>query len=152
MARNRQRRTWNWNSGSPRVLLECTPHDSPDIIAEVIRRDGYEVAVCTGPDREHPCDLLEHGSCALVGDADVVVNLLGSQTGNEIGRQVVAARRPAPLVMEVRPRNEAEFDGVPGVGPVKITKRVSKTDLLASIREALGRGSQRPPMWGDGCP
>ena len=106
-------------------MLECAPHDSPDIIAEVIRRDGYEVAVCTGPDREHPCDLLE---------------------------QVVAARRPAPLVMEVRPRNEAEFDGVPGVGAVKITKRVSKTDLLASIREALGRGSQRPPMWGDGCP
>lgn len=85
MGRNRERRTWTWKSGSPRVLLECAPHDSPDIIAEVIRREGYEVAVCTGPDQSHPCDLLEHGSCALVGDADVVVNLLGSQTGNEIG-------------------------------------------------------------------
>ncbi|HMS13679.1 MAG TPA: hypothetical protein PKD80_11295 [Microthrixaceae bacterium] len=152
MGRNRERRTWTWKSGSPRVLLECAPHDSPDIIAEVIRREGYEVAVCTGPDQSHPCDLLEHGSCALVGDADVVVNLLGSQTGNEIGRQVAAARRPPPLVLEVRPRYEAELDGMPDGRSVKITKRVSRSNLLASIREALRRSSQGPPMWGDGSP
>ena len=116
-----------------------------------------EVGVASSPARvrsprlaRHHCG--GHSAGALVGDADVVVNLLGSQTGNEIGRQVAAARRPPPLVLEVRPRYEAELDGMPDGRSVKITKRVSRSNLLASIREALRRSSQGPPMWGDGSP
>lgn len=151
MGRNRERRTWTWKSGSPRVLLECAPHDSPDIIAEVIRREGYEVAVCTGPHQSHPCDLLEHGSCALVGDADVVVNLLGNEAGDSIAAHVSSARRPPALVIETGPTSAARPQGVPAQGSVTITKRVTRTQLLASIRGALGRRSHDPPMWGDGC-
>jgi len=154
MARNRQRRTWTWrpDSASPRVLLECAPQDSPAIIADSVRRAGYDVAVCTGPDDNHPCDLLADGACTLVDEADVVVNLLGNQDGDRIGAHVSSARRPPALVIETGPTSVTRPADVPAQGSVTITKRVTRTQLLASIRDALTRDTQGPPMWGDGCP
>jgi hypothetical protein len=147
-----QRRRWTWQTDGPRVVLECAGPDSPEIIAEVIRKGGYEVAICTGPDDHDPCDLLTQGACALVDEADVVVNLLHSKLGDEVGVRVASARRPPALVAETGPSPgpNAANDADPRV--VTISRRVNQEQLLASIREALHRKAGPPPTWGDGTP
>ena len=40
---------WANEPTRPRVLLECSPHDSPDLIAGAIERQGFDVGICTGP-------------------------------------------------------------------------------------------------------
>ena len=71
----RKSATQRWDeseSNRVRVLLECPPAESPSIIASAIERRGYAVRTCEGPSVK-PCALLDHGACALVDGADVVV-------------------------------------------------------------------------------
>ncbi|MFN8053530.1 MAG: hypothetical protein U0Q22_18980 [Acidimicrobiales bacterium] len=151
MTRNQPRRRWAWRTDTPRVLLECAAHDSPEIVADAIRREGYEVAVCTGPDPSHPCDLLHHGACELVDHADVVVNLLHSRTGDEVGTHVASMRRPPAMVKQTAPASSSRPGTVPDSRVVTVDPRVSRTRLVAAIREALRRHGP-PPIWGDGNP
>ena len=101
-----------------RVLLECAEHADPDVIAGVLRRAGYEVTVCHGPDARHHCDALTSGACDDVDAADVVVNLLSTHTGDEIAATVARSKPGQGLVVEVglpstsRPEAPAWPEGV----------------------------------------
>ena len=152
MTRNPPRRRWTWHTDTPRVLLECAEPDSPEIIADVIRREGYAVAVCTGPDGSHPCDLLTHGACELVDEADVVVNLFHNRVGDEIGTHVASIRRPPAMVNQTAPPSESRPGNPADPRVVTVGRRMDRSQLLASIREALRRRNGPGPVWGDGNP
>jgi hypothetical protein len=111
-----------WDDGDDRVrvLLECALKDSPTIVASII------VRTCDGPTGT-TCDLLDHGACALVDGADVVVNLLGTTPDEQaVLDAMTGLRRPPAIAVEVGKANT-------------LTKRV----LLADIQRALD-GSDRP--------
>ena len=152
MTRNPPRRRWSRPTDAPRVLLECAGPDSPEIIADVIRREGYDVAVCTGPDGSHPCDLLTHGACELVHEADVVVNLFHNRVGDEIGTHVASIRRPPAMVNQTAPPSESRPGNPADPRVVTVGRRMDRSQLLASIREALRRRNGPGPVWGDGNP
>lgn len=150
MARTWQRRRWDWGASSPRVVLECAATDSPEIVADVIRRAGYEVAVCTGPEPGRPCDLLADGSCALVDEADVVVNLLDGDVGHEIGVQIASCRRPPAQVLQVGPPTRCRDEVEPATDDVLIGRRFTGAQLVDAIRTAMRRRATPPAMWSDG--
>lgn len=103
-----------------RVLLECAEHDDPDVIAGVLRRAGYEVTVCTGPEHRR-CDLLAAGSCDRVDGAEVVVNLLSTRVGDEIAATVAAAHGGRGLVVEL---------GVPSSGRPEVPSWPTDVELV----------------------
>lgn len=101
MKKSTATRRWDGGEdGQVRVLLECAPEHSPDIIASLIERHGYDVRTCTGPG-DRTCNLLEHGACALVDGADVVVNMMGGADDGEVLAAVADVRRPPAIVAEL---------------------------------------------------
>ena len=138
-----------------RVLLECEPHSSPSIIASVIERHGFAVRTCEGPSFDH-CDLLEGGACALVDDADVVVNMLRSRDRDVLAE--LAGRDPAPAV--VAEMTHAQASGAAGSEPgagappydldriTVVETPVNTRALIEAINEAVGR-SVRPALPAD---
>lgn len=120
-----------------RVLLECAEHGDPDVVAGVLRRAGYEVTVCHGPDARHDCDLLQTGGCHDIDAADVVVNLLSTRVGDEIAATVAAVEPRHGLVVEVglpttgRPAAPAWPEGVE-----VIRTPITGDTLLAAIERA----------------
>lgn len=166
MRRRHARRSWaNRSDGSVRVLLECEPESSPAIIASMIERHGYEVLTCEGPGAitcEGPgatgCDLLEHGACALVDGADVVVNMLRSPAiGRRILDGVASMRRPPAIVAEL-PSTKLATAGATSSGShavdldriVVIESPANITNLIDSIDRAVRRPNSPIPLWGDG--
>ncbi|MEI2650941.1 MAG: hypothetical protein V9G12_01975 [Microthrixaceae bacterium] len=150
MEARHQQRAWTDQPARPRVLLECHHHDSPDLIAAAIRRQGFDVAYCTGPTAAEACDLLARGACALVDEADVVVNMLCSETGDRVARAVDGARRRPGVVVEVGIANlgrpPTEFaDGVETIATPVTTER-----LTAALNSALERNATAGPCWGEG--
>src|SRR5690606_28116427 len=102
-------RPWAPDDPRSRVLLECAASSSPSIIARVVERHGFAVRTCEGPGDRGGCDLLDHGACALVSGADVVVNMLTGwdPTSSEVLAAVLDERRPPATVVELtRPRRE----------------------------------------------
>ena len=140
-----------------RVLVECTPQRSPALVASLLEREGYEVRTCDGPTTRR-CDLLHHGSCSLVSGADVVVNMLGTQSqGREVLEAVAGSRRPPALVAELtNPQAIAvAVDGqgrVDGDQVVVVETPVTRRQLVGAIEEALASRRAAAPQWGDGCP
>jgi hypothetical protein len=128
-----------------RVLIECQHTDSPAIIASVIEREGYAVRTCTGPDAGG-CDLVDHGNCALVDGADVVVNLLRDPVeGPRIADAVASVRRPPALVVE-RPRPRAtDEDSSTAPGATVVHPPVTRASLVAAIDDALAPRTDPPP-------
>lgn len=144
-------------SNRVRVLLECPPSGSPSIIASAIERRGYAVRTCDGPSAK-PCALLDHGACALVDGADVVVNMLGS-TPREIPvlHAVAGLRRCPAMVVEVQPRVRADADGqdvaaTPALADaiVEVAGPMTTSAMFGGIEAALRRREQRIAWWGDG--
>jgi hypothetical protein len=112
-----------------RVLVECPPGSSPLLIAAAIERHGYAVRTCEGPDRRHPCALVEQGACSLVDGADVVVNLLNGPDPDarlvldHLSRQ----RRPPEVVTEL---TQPEIDRLSATD--EWTFRRDHVEILAS--------------------
>ncbi len=139
--------TENWDEapdGATRVLVECPPEQTPDAVARVLRREGYEVRVCEGPDRRHECPMLTRGDCSLVSGADVVVNLFGAtdpHTAPVLGALTDDEHTP-PIVTEMtgpelRRRSESDdwwFDR----DRVHIVETPLRTaTLIAAVQESL---------------
>ena len=145
--------------GRPRVVLECGPSDAPDLVAGVIERHGFEVRVCEGPDRRHPCSLVADGACTLVSGADVVVNLLRAEPGEPAAAvlpAVAGERRPPGIVVGQVSRSGArEPDPSTRAGSgaavvVEAHSPVTTSALIGAIGEALEQQSRPAPSWGDG--
>lgn len=144
-------------AGLVRVLVECPPAGSPTVAAEVIRRAGYLVRVCEGPDRRHPCPMVRGEGCPLVDEADVVVNLMNSDTfrRQEVLGAVTARRHPPAVVAEVAEPalQRRRLSGHPGFDPDRVMvvqSPMNRERLLGSLREVLRHLQPDTPMWGDG--
>lgn len=81
--------TWAGSAAGRRVLVESPGGRWP---AEDAARDaGLDVLTCPGPGPNHPCPVLEGGTCPLVDDADVVV--VRSPPGDDRWAALLAAHR-----------------------------------------------------------
>jgi hypothetical protein len=145
-----RRRDQNWKnetSDRPRVVIECTPDASPDLIAEVVERQGFAVRTCSG-ELDRRCDLLEHGTCALVSGADVVVNLLGQHhaIGCRIAEAVQDERRPPALVIEAAAGECSGREASDGA-PILLARPLRKRSLLEAIQRGLASRDAPTPRW-----
>ncbi len=134
------------SGGRTRVLLECPPEQSPSVVSSVLERAGMDVVVCVGPlDHDH-CPLAVGEYCSTVQGVDVVVNMLGTNTPER--------RAVLPAMLDSSPRRPPivavlpDSDPVPGVQP--IGHRVSGTELVDAVHEALGEAHCPAPWWGTG--
>jgi hypothetical protein len=113
---------WPEQSGKPRVLIENPERADLWAHADLLRKAGYDVAMCGGPiaetehvswfrrlvrvDPEPPerrertvCPLVADGHCPLVEGADVVVSTTQLTDSREI-LATLSARKPSALVVE----------------------------------------------------
>ena len=129
--------TWPW-VGQQRVLIEHPDEWGGLTLASVLRHDGYAVAVCPGPEQSERCPLAGPEGCAAAHGADVVVSSLG--LGRPEAREVLLAlrtRRPeTPLIVEVNPGEEVEWEGLLEGCDVLVSP-VAPEQLLAAVRGAL---------------
>jgi len=112
---------WPEQSGKPRVLIENPDRADLWAHAELLRAEGYEVAMCGGPTaaterapwfrrlfRADPqplerqerilCPLVAEGHCPLVEGADVVVSTTSLTDSREILARLSARTAPALVV------------------------------------------------------
>lgn len=136
---------WPW-VGQPRVLIEHPDETAGLALASILRRAGYAVAVCPGPEREEHCPLTGPEGCAVAHGADVVVSSLG--IGRPEAREVLRAlrlRRPGtPLIVEVPPGENAEWQDVLE-GCDLLPSPVVPEQLVASVQAALAESGREPP-------
>jgi hypothetical protein len=97
---------WQW-PGRPRVLIEDPDLESSLASAWALRRAGYTVAICRGPEPDEYCPLVGPDDCGLVAEADVVVAGLGPEIEAAVrrrhpGKPVVQPSAPNELVAAVR--------------------------------------------------
>ena len=69
---------WQWPD-RPRVLIEDPDLESGLTTAQALRRAGYTVAICRGPEPDEYCPLVGPFDCALVAGADIVVSGVGPE-------------------------------------------------------------------------
>jgi hypothetical protein len=97
---------WHW-PGRPRVLIEDPDLESSLASAWALRRAGYTVAICRGPEPDEYCPLVGPHDCALVTGADVVIAGLGPEIDAAVrerhpDKPVVQPAPPDQLVSAVR--------------------------------------------------
>ena len=145
-------RPWGPEGDRTRVLMEIPASSSPSVIADMVERHGFEVRTCEGPGDRGGCDLIDHGACALVSGADVVVNMLhaGDAGGGDVLDAVIHERRPPAVVAEfTQPHQDratsAGSPATPEQAWTVLTTPVTSKELLAGISEAADRagGSRR---------
>jgi len=133
---------WPW-VGQPRVLIEH-PDDAVGLeLASILRLEGYAVAVCPGPAESERCPLTGPEGCAVAHGADVVVSALGldSSTGRDVLQALRARLAGTPLVVEVEPGLEDEWQDLLE-GCQVVASPADPNRLVASVREALA--ARRP--------
>lgn len=101
--------------------------------SSLLERLGYDVQICEGP-AAVPCTPVEEGTCPLVEQSDVVVNLLGPGTAHEEIAAAVSSLPGPPLVL-------ASLHGQPLESPsgtVRIPGVLTRHKLAAGLRCAIG--------------
>ena len=97
--------TWRQprHPGRPRLLIEDPNAALAGSEFRLFEEAGFEVALCAGPDADHPCPLVEHGVCDLARDADVVlVGLMEPEDQTEVAAAIRHHVPDTPVVFEVR--------------------------------------------------
>ena len=91
---------WPARAGKARVLIENPDRADLWAHAELLRKAGYDVAMCAGPTDESAegqeravCPLVAQGHCPLVDEADVVVSTTALTDGREIHARLRARPR-----------------------------------------------------------
>ena len=101
---------WPW-SGRARVLVEHADEAAGLAFASALRRAGYAVAVCPGPESPDLCPLAGHEGCAIAHDADAVFFSLG--LGGPATREILQALKTSfpntPIVVEATAREAGEW-------------------------------------------
>ena len=139
-----------WSStelGNIRVLLECPPEQSPDIVASVLERSGFDVVVCEGPAAHERCPLALGQYCTTVQGVDVVLNMLGTHSPErtEVLPAMIRSGPCAPAIVAMV--DELDSD-TPSVDTV--SRRVRGPELAAALHVALADRHRPTPWWGDG--
>lgn len=131
------------NHDRPRLLVEDPSGPLADAEFEEFESAGFDVAVCTGPERAQGCSLVDSGHCALAEQADVI--LFGLTLADESRRDVVRALRrrfPAtPVVVEV-PLREADCEEAVPRGCRALALPTSIQGEVWAARQAL-EGARR---------
>ena len=136
---------WPW-VGQPRVLIEHPDESAGLALASILRRAGYAVAVCPGPEQSEHCPLTGPEGCAVAHGADVVVSSLGLERleAREVLRALRLRRPKTPLIVEVPPGDNADWrDLLEGCD--LIVSPVVPEQLVACVRAALARSTPEPP-------
>jgi hypothetical protein len=151
-----QQRTWSdratwptplrWPAGKPRVLIEDPSGVAAVSDHSLFREAGFEVAVCSGPDRSTACPLVTGGRCELAESADVV--LFGLDVDDPAGRDVLHAhlRRHAekPVVVALRRHGDAlQLDDAPATCTV-LPAAASVGGQVRALRRAMDGGGVPP--------
>jgi hypothetical protein len=92
-------------TGGPRVLIENPDFGIGYSAERLLIKQGYNVAVCEGPDRRQGrrCPLVETGECDLAAHADVIVHSLNLDRPEhaEVLRALRECYPQARIVVEV---------------------------------------------------
>jgi hypothetical protein len=153
---------WPEQGGKPRVLIENPDRADLWAHADVLRKAGYDVAMCGGPTagaerapwfrrllrpdpqpQEHPertvCPLVTEGHCPLVDGADVVV----STTRLADGREILAAlsARTSPVLVVEGTSFDLERDSDVTGGSVEIPLPVLPQQLVEAVERARSAGA-----------
>ncbi|HXR12588.1 MAG TPA: hypothetical protein VN770_09850 [Gaiellaceae bacterium] len=149
---------WPEQSGKTRVLIENPDRADLWAHADLLREEGYDVAMCEGPTAETApvswlrrlyradperqertlCPLVVEGHCPLVAGADVVVSTTGLTDSREILATLSAKKSPA-LVVEGT-SSDLERDGDVIGDAVELELPVLPRQLV----EAVDRARVRP--------
>ncbi|MHB8342523.1 MAG: hypothetical protein ACYDB7_15335 [Mycobacteriales bacterium] len=131
---------WPTRVGRARVLVEDRDGGQAAAAEWCLRRAGFEVATCPGPE-ELPgghCRLVTEGSCALVAGADVVYSNLGVRRSD--CRQVLAAQRsryPTKRVVVEMSEPDMVAAGKALEGCIRLTMPATSRRLVAAVTTAL---------------
>ncbi len=127
---------WQWPS--PRVLVEHPDEAAGLALASGLRRAGYAVAVCPGPEHSERCPLAGPEDCSVAHGADVIVSSLGLERPE--ARGVLAALRArcadTPLIVEVTAGQQAEYESLLD-GCDLVLAPVGPAQLVAAVEGAL---------------
>jgi hypothetical protein len=131
---------WPGGTDKPRVLIENPDRAELWAHAEVLRKAGYEVALCSGPaaSEEHggrtQCPLVSEGHCPLVDGADVVVSTTSLTDGREILATLTARGTPALAVEGTA--SELARDGDVLGDAVRLTLPVLPSQIVDAVEQA----------------
>lgn len=111
LRRRRRKRApgeWPERQGRARVLVEEADPASGWAVQKLLQNEGYDVAVCGGPEILGRCFLVEDGRCPLAEGADVVLNSLSlSQPDRREVVEALRARLPGTPVIVGVPQPQA---------------------------------------------
>jgi DNA-binding response OmpR family regulator len=93
-----------------RVVVESPDGAMQYALEQILRRDGFDVRCCNGPSGSKACPLVascDTAHCALVADADLVINLLGlhHESTVELVRRLRDVHPETPVLLEVLARD-----------------------------------------------
>ena len=135
-----------------RVLVECPPEQTPDVVAGILERHGYAVRTCEGPDKRHHCPLVTTGACNLVSGADVVINLFGAsdQHASEVLGALTEERRPPAVITEmptpeIQRRTESDDWWFDRDRVNIVASPLTTATLLEAVEAALAEQGKKPP-------
>ena len=148
------RRPDHWAPASlpsrPRVLIEHSDLGVAFAAERVLDRDGYDVAVCGGPLhlRRERCPLVDGTGCALVEQADVIVQglNLSRDVHCEVTRAVREHRPELPVVIEAT-ADDASRHAPLLEGCTTVPFPMTRAGLEDAVRGALRKRTLRstPP-------
>ena len=129
---------WEW--AGPRVLIEHADEARADALAAALRRAGYAVACCPGPEPGGRCALAGDG-CAAAAGADLVVSSLGFETAE--AREALGSLRTRlphlPVVVEAGEHDRALWpELVDGCAP--FAPAAAPEQVVEHVRLTLGEG------------
>lgn len=132
--------SWADRTDRPRVLIEDPDGAVLSSCEEFLRRDGFDVAVCRGPqaDGVHHCPLVTSGECSLTDGADVIYTALSwhDPKSREV-LQAIRARHPqTPVVVEIpQPQVERFADLLAGCQLVLVPS--GRASMRRALQDAL---------------
>lgn len=120
----------------PRLLIE-----DPDPALRVadfhrFTEAGLDVALCSGPDQDERCRLVEHGECAMAAAADVI--LMGRDLGERRAEIAAALHRYHPDLPVVAKVPRQDPDDAPD-GCVPLPTPISVDGQIRAIWRAIER-------------
>ena len=126
----------------PRMLVESDSEALAISDFSLFQQAGFDVAFCSGPDRNaRACPLLRGQDCAVLAGADVVLHGLHPALG--IAAAIRQAHPDLPVVAEQPARADGSPEPVPD-GCLPLVYPCSVHGQVDAVRRALGSKRSRP--------
>ena len=143
LRRRRRKRApgeWPERQGRARVLVEEADPASGWVVEKLLQSEGYDVAVCGGPEILGRCFLVEDGRRPLAEGADVVLNTLSlSQPDRREVVEALSVRLPGTAVIVGVPLPQAAEHAVLLEGCRLMDFPPTSGTMKREVREALAK-------------